>query len=90
MAVAYHGEGPIVIRAAYDGTTATAYFEGSAATIATGTGGDREAAINDCIANLSSLYPQGDVVNGGSLTTGKNRQLPILILPTLNRYPAPL
>lgn len=90
MAVAYHGEGPIVIRAAYDGTTATAYFEGSAAAIATGAGVDREAAINDCIANLSSLFPQGDVVNGGSLAAGKNRQLPILILPTLNRYPAPL
>lgn len=90
MAVAYHGEGPIVIRAAYNGTTATAYFEGSAAAIATGTGGDREAAIADCITNLTSLFPQGDVVNGGSLTGGQNRQLPILILPTLNRYPAPL
>lgn len=75
MALAYNGEGPIVIRAGYTDTTCTATYNGETTVLATGTGGSRQAAIADCMTNLTTTL-------WGNLVA----KVPILVVPTVPTY----
>lgn len=82
MATAYHGEGPVIIRAAYDGTTAEARYNGSLGVLATGTGGGRQAAIEDCLDKLAANFPGA----AGGTTQNLLARVPIIVLPEVQTY----
>lgn len=83
MAVARHAEGLVVIRAAYDGLTATAQYNGDQAILATATDSTRAAAIAACITALNAK-----IVGSNTAGTAGNvlTKVPYIVLPTVQTY----
>lgn len=83
MATGKHAEGLVVIRAGYSDLTATAYYNGEATPLATGSGVSRAAAIADCVTNLNAKIVGSNTA--GSAGNILNR-VPYIVLPTVQTY----
>jgi len=83
MATAKHAEGLVVIRAAYDGLTATAQYNGENSILATATAGSRAAAIADCITALNASYVGANTAGAAGNVLSR---VPYIVLPAVQTY----